>query len=244
MGLSEKSVGQVARQIPGATALFNRYGLDFCCGGKEPLGRAIAERGLNETEILSALAALVERGSDEVDWSKATDAALIEHLLTRYHQVHREQLVELIRLASRVEQVHGDRPECPVGLAQHLNAMAHELDAHMQKEEQILFPMLKAGQRALAAGPIHVMRTEHDDHALALQQLYALTDNITLPKGACNTWRALYVGLQAFVDDLKQHIHLENNILFDATQPAAIFDDVGAKKASVQSVCCGACGGS
>lgn len=146
--------------------------------------------------------------------------------------MHREQLNELVRLASRVEQVHWARPDCPVGLAQHLARMARELEAHMHKEEQILFPMLKAGQRAMATGPIHVMRHEHDDHAQALTHLYELTNNLTLPKGACNTWRALFTGLQAFVDDLKQHIHLENNILFE-----------GKATPHTPSLCCGACGG-
>lgn len=243
MTLLDKSVGQIARQLPGSTALFNQFGLDFCCGGKEPLGQAIAARGLDAAPIVSALEALAARGSDQRDWSRASEAELIDHLLVRYHQVHREQLTELVRLASRVEQVHGDRPECPNGLAHHLMTMAHELDAHMQKEEQILFPMLKAGKREMATGPIHVMRHEHDEHGQALQRLYELTDNITLPKGACNTWRALFAGLQAFVDDLQQHIHLENNILFEAPLAAPLFEDVGATQSRAPDMCCGSCGG-
>ena len=118
-------------------------------------------------------------------------------------------------MARRVEQVHGERDTCPNGLADLLTAIHQEMESHMQKEEQILFPMLRRGMGAQAQGPIAVMRHEHDDHGEHLEQLAALTDDITPPKGACTTWRALYTGLREFRDDLMQHIHLENNLLFE-----------------------------
>jgi regulator of cell morphogenesis and NO signaling len=124
-------------------------------------------------------------------------------------------LPELIRLARRVEHVHGDREECPVGLADLLDAMLQELESHMQKEEQILFPILARGHGVRAGGPIAVMRMEHDQHGDALQRLMDVTNGITLPRGACTTWRALYLGLGAFREDLMEHIHLENNVLFE-----------------------------
>ena len=140
---------------------------------------------------------------------------LIHHILTRYHDRHRQQLPELILMARRVEQVHGNKPECPNGLTQHLKYMAGELEAHMRKEELVLFPMLQThASPAQLNAPISVMRHEHDDHGLALNTIESLTDNITVPKGACNTWRALYTSLAQLRDDLMQHIHLENNILF------------------------------
>jgi regulator of cell morphogenesis and NO signaling len=111
--------------------------------------------------------------------------------------------------------VHGDRPDCPVGLADHLCVMQQELETHMRKEEQILFPMLERGDVGRAQAPIMVMRMEHDDHGRELRQLEALTQGLTLPRGACNTWRALYLGLRTFRQDLMDHIHLENNILFE-----------------------------
>ena len=129
---------------------------------------------------------------------------------------------ELIRLASRVEQVHGDREGCPHGLAEHLNTMAQELESHMRKEEMVLFPLIVRGQGARAGMPIGVMRAEHDEHGAALQRLYELTNDITLPRGACTTWHALYAGLKAFRDDLVTHIHIENNILFERFAPAAV----------------------
>ena len=161
------------------------------------------------------MASLQDTPAAEHDWSQASRPEPIDHILRRYHARHREQLPELIHLARRVEQVHGERPECPVGLAQHLGNMLQELESHMLKEENVLFPMLLQGIGGMQVnGPVSVMRFEHDQHGEALAILAALTNNLQLPKGACNTWRALYAGLAQLRDDLMQHIHLENNILF------------------------------
>jgi len=88
----------------------------------------------------------------------------------------------------------------------------------MQKEEMVLFPMLERGAGAMAGGPIHVMRMEHDEHAQTLQHLARLTHGMTPPPAACATWGALYAGLRVMREDLIQHIHLENNILFPNAQ--------------------------
>lgn len=139
---------------------------------------------------------------------------IIAHILSRYHQRHRQQLPELIHLARRVEQVHAADGHCPTGLAEHLQGMQQELEGHMLKEEQVLFPMLQRGMGRQASAPIQVMRLEHDQHGDALERLMQLTDQITTPDGACNTWRTLYSGLQEFRDDLLEHIQLENDVLF------------------------------
>ena len=151
-------------------------------------------------------------------------SALIDHIVGRYHEVHRAQLPELVRMAHRVESVHRDQPDVPAGLGAFLETMQHELLQHMHKEEAILFPMLKAGGNPFVVHPIGMMRAEHTDHGAALDQLNALTHNATPPAGACNTWRALYAGVAQLRDDLMEHIHLENNVLFPqfeaATTPA------------------------
>ncbi len=214
MNMLDKTVGKIACELPGATAIFEQFGLNFCCGGNKSLKEAIFEKTIDETAILNALSALSERNKDAIDWAKATDSELIDHVLQRYHQTHRQQLPELIRLSRRVENVHGERPGCPIGLADHLEQMAQALEAHMQKEEQILFPMLKAGKHHMARAPIRVMLEEHNEHNNALAKIRVLTNDITLPQGACTTWRALYTAVQAFVDDIQQHIHLENSLLF------------------------------
>lgn len=214
--LYDRTIAQLARDIPGATRVFRHYELDFCCGGKQRLKDAARERGLDVEAIVAALEALVDRPEPERNWRDTEPRELIQHILGRFHQRHREQLPELIRLAQRVEEVHGDRPDCPVGLTDHLRAMQQELESHMMKEEQILFPLISRGAGPMVQGPIAVMEMEHEQHGEALAQLTALTNDITLPRGACNTWRALYGLLAQFRDDLMEHIHLENNILFAA----------------------------
>lgn len=212
---ADQSLGLLARTIPGATRVFHAHHLDFCCGGKQTLRTAADKAGLDAERIAAELDALQEASDELVDWTEASTPALIDHILVRYHARHREQLPELIRLARRVESVHGDRPECPRGLADHLETMQQELDSHMQKEELVLFPLLRRGPAPGAQAPIQVMRMEHDHHGGELARLEALTHGITLPRGACNTWRALYLGLQTLREDLMAHIHLENNVLFE-----------------------------
>ena len=219
--LLDDALGTLARTIPGATALFHTHQLDFCCGGKKSLRTAAAERSLDTAPIVAALQALqAVPAGDGRDWQQASPAELIEHLLTRFHARHREQLPELIRLSRRVETVHADRPECPTGLADHLTTMAEALESHMQKEEQILFPMLLRGFSPMVRMPIGVMRLEHDDHGVALARLVALAHGLEMPRGACNTWRALVLGLRTLREDLMEHIHLENNLLFDGLNHA------------------------
>lgn len=223
MSFIDQPLGKLARQIPGATAVFYRHQLDFCCGGSKTLQAAAAERGIDADAIAAELQSLPSAVDGAAsDWSDAPSGALIEHIVERYHDVHRAQFPELIRLALKVEHVHGDRPDCPHGLADHLRMMQQELESHMQKEEQVLFPMLKRGEGARARMPIGVMRIEHDHHGEALRHLADLTDNLTPPRAACTTWRALYLGLRTLHEDLMQHIHLENNVLFDnaAREPA------------------------
>ncbi len=214
--LLDRSLGELARSLPGATGIFFAHELDFCCGGKQLLRDALAARQLDPAPLLKALEGLIQHPLPaEHDWAQAPRTALIEHILERYHAAHRQQLPELVRLSRRVESVHADRPECPHGLADHLEGMAHELESHMQKEEQILFPLLAQGIPAAGLPPVNVMRHEHDQHGLALERMVALAHQLDMPRGACNTWRALITGLRSLRADLMEHIHLENNLLFE-----------------------------
>ena len=139
---------------------------------------------------------------------------LIDHILSRYHEVHRQQLPELISLARRVESVHQGHPDVPAGLAHFLEQMEGDLVSHMLKEENILFPLLRNGGHPMVMGPIGVMRHEHLEHGDRLERLAELTCNYTPPLGACNSWQTLYAGLRGLTDDLQQHIQLENEVLF------------------------------
>lgn len=138
---------------------------------------------------------------------------MIDTIILRYHDVHRCEFPELIQLARRVERVHADHPQAPKGLADFLARMQADLGAHMEKEELILFPMMRAGH-PMVAGPVAAMRAEHEDHGEALDGLATLTHDFQPPSGSCGSWRALYNGLRKFSDDLIEHINTENNVLF------------------------------
>ena len=207
--LAETPVGEIAARLPGATAVFRSFKLDYCCGGRRTLASAVEMRGLDLAEVERSLNALNQRPvmiSDDPD-------EIIEFVLSRYHETHRRELREMMRLARRVEQVHAGHSDVPKGLTDFLNELSTELESHMRKEETMLFPMIRAGH-PMAFAPIAVMESEHEDHFAALKQLEAMTGNMEAPADACDSWRALYAGLRKLSDDLKEHIHTENNILF------------------------------
>ncbi|MDP2331733.1 MAG: iron-sulfur cluster repair di-iron protein [Reyranella sp.] len=213
-----QSVGEIAAALPGATAVFRRFGLDFCCKGDVPLEDSARLRGVALGEVEQALSMLDTRAAAT---APRETAALIAHILARYHEVHRRELPELVALARRVEAVHAKYSEVPHGLADLLERLQRELESHMRKEELILFPAMartEATDGGLEA-PISCMRHEHDDHGANLHELEALTNGFTLPAGACRTWRALYAGGAKLVADVMEHIHLENNLLFPRFAP-------------------------
>ena len=207
---SHQSLGSLAVQIPGATAVFRRLKLDFCCGGQQALQEACTLKGLDPEAVLGEIRALQE---NETAPDQPEPSELIDHILRRYHEVHRQQLPELIRMARRVEAVHRDHPDVPRGLADQLETMEQELLDHMAKEEQILFPLLKQGGHPMVVHPIGMMRHEHVSHGAQLERLAELTHQHQPPAGACNTWQALYAGTARLTEDLIAHIHLENNLL-------------------------------
>jgi regulator of cell morphogenesis and NO signaling len=148
-------------------------------------------------------------------------AELTEYIYTRYHEVHRRQVPELIMLSRRVEQVHAGKPGVPAGLADMLQKALGEMEVHMRKEELILFPAMRRQGAGPLDGPIAQMRHEHVDHGEVLERMTEMTDNFVVPEGGCGTWRALYAGAAQFKDDLIEHIHIENNILFPRFESGA-----------------------
>lgn len=215
MSFASQKLGEIAAAIPGATQLFRKYNLDFCCGGAEELSVAVQRRNLNLGEIEAKLLELRQTATPpEKDWTTASYDEFTRFIVTRFHARHREQLPELIRLAETVERVHAERDDCPTGVMAELQAIYDHLSQHMLKEEQILFPMIRAGNYATAVMPIRVMELEHAEAGDQLETVKSLTDNVTTPADACATWRALYSGISIFIDDLMEHTHLENNILF------------------------------
>jgi len=206
MQLLDRTIGDIACEIPGATRVFHQYKLDFCCGGGKSLREAALKRNVDTVKLTEELEGLSAGNAVGRNWKEAEAPELIAHILRRYHERHREQLPELIRLAMRVEHVHPEKPGCPLGLAELLTSIHQEMESHMKKEEQILFPMILEGYYGVTQGPINVMRFEHDQHGENLARMEELTNDITPPLHACNTWRALYIGLAQLRDDLMQHV--------------------------------------
>lgn len=207
------TLAELAVVHPAASRVFQRFCLDYCCGGRRPLEDACRSKGLDATRIIEAIAE-EEKNVDLPRWDHAPLPELIEFIVSRYHEGLRRELPELIGLAARVEVRHADKPSCPRGLRALLESMQVTVLDHLAKEEQVLFPMIVAGRGARARGPVRVMEEEHDDHGRNLQHIRLLTNNLTAPDEACPTWRALYLRLAELESELFDHIHLENNVLF------------------------------
>ena len=208
--LRNRPVGEIAATLPGATAVFRNFKLDFCCGGDAILADAVRRRGLEIEAVEAALAALDP--GDAVSAPEAT-GALIDHIVSRYHETHRRELPELIRLARKVEAVHAAHVEAPKGIADTLGAIYAELEKHMQTEEADLFPLMRKDDAGNSLS-VAQLRHDHDRHGELLRRLESLANGFVLSEGACRSWEALYAGSAKVVDDVMEHIHLENNVLF------------------------------
>ena len=213
---ADRTVGELAVEHPLATRVFARHRIDFCCGGGKPLSEACAKRNLDVEVILVEIEKELTRNDVSAQrWDEAPLKDLIEFILFNYHRPLDEELPRIETMADKVLKVHGEKdPETLSGILSTFRALKAELEQHMAKEEQILFPMIQQGQGAMAGGPISVMEHEHESAGAALVQLRKLTNDYVVPAAACNTWRALWHGLEALEESLHQHIHLENNILF------------------------------
>lgn len=214
MSLLDKPIGELAATIPGATRLFDENKLDYCFNGQQTLRQTLKSININHDSFLSQLDALdlQKELANHLMWSAQPTASLITHIIDNFHEKHRQQFPELIQLIKKITLNHPDHPELPKELESHLVSMEFELQEHMMKEEEILFPLLMNG--FYPAGPISVMEAEHLEHAKALEKLADITHQFTPPDGVCSSWQALYVGVEQLYYDLKEHIHLENNILF------------------------------
>lgn len=213
---SDTPVGQIAAEYPLATKVFARHGMDFCCGGGKPIAEVCETKGLDVDAVLAEITEAVSSSDSDLErWDQAPLDDLIEHILVAYHAPLREELPRLEFMARKVNQVHGDKMprELPELLSTILGLRA-ELEQHMLKEEQILFPLIGQGKGPMAGGPVAVMEQEHQAAGDALKRLRELTNDYEVPAAACNTWRALWHGLANLEERTHEHIHLENNILF------------------------------
>lgn len=220
---NHRTVGQLVVERPARARVFERLGIDYCCGGRLPLAEACAKRGLQTEDVTRQIreddAAGDGPGDAGRDWAAATASALADHIETTHHAMLKRELPRLAAMTARVAEVHGSRNAGLVQLRNVFEKFARELNSHMAKEERVLFPwirVLESGADAPAGvgNPVAQMIHEHDDAGEDLAKMRALTNDYTPPMDACGTWRATLDGLRQLEADMHQHVHKENNILF------------------------------
>jgi regulator of cell morphogenesis and NO signaling len=163
----------------------------------------------------------IRRQLEDAELKKQSPSELADFIVDEYHETLRRDLPTLIDAAYKVERVHAGKADVPVGLGDLLSGFWEEMQCHMMKEEHVLFPMLRRGLHgAQVHMPIRVMEQEHDEHNEKLRRIRKLTRDYSPPPQACATWTRLYEALADLEVDLKEHIHLESDILFlQATRP-------------------------
>jgi regulator of cell morphogenesis and NO signaling len=238
-----KTVREIALEQPSSIRVFEELGIDYCCGGRKPLAEACAARQLEIDDVLAALdLAANANAASPIDWAQASLSRLIEHIVATHHLYVKRELPRLAVLAQKVVNRHGDTQAHLPAMQKATLQLEDELTYHLAKEENVLFPYIASLETALASGssqpdacfgnlanPIAMMTHEHDSAGALLGEIRRLSDDFTTPAGACPTYHAFYDGLREFEQDLHQHIHLENNILF----PRAIDLESSAISASV-----------
>jgi regulator of cell morphogenesis and NO signaling len=236
---SDVTIGEIVATRPALARLFEQLGIDYCCGGKQTLAAACAKLGLDlgtTRALLDSAARALQAGPPEVDAMAMGLTELADHIERSHHAYLKEELPRLVEMAERVAQRHADKDARLAEVARVTVELAEEMMCHMQKEEVILFPLVRqidAGKlpdAGLLAGPIAQMEDEHQTAGDATSRLRLLTDGFALATAVCNTHRALLDGLARFEADLHRHVHKENNVLFPrALQRAAA--EAGTKSA-------------
>jgi regulator of cell morphogenesis and NO signaling len=227
---TEKTVRDLALEIPAATGIFEQLGIDYCCGGGQTLEEACRAAKLPLDQVLQSLEAsgqTANRSDTGRDWQTAPLAELVAHIRGTHHEYVRSEIARLGPLFDKVVGAHGaNHPELSE-LGKTFVALSEELTSHLMKEEMVLFPYIVGLGEAVSAGapappspfgsvrnPVAMMVHEHDSAGEALRTLRRVSNSYGAPADGCVSFLNLYRGLAAFEADLHQHIHLENNILF------------------------------
>jgi len=227
---AEKTVKELALESLSATRVFEKLGIDYCCGGKLSLERACQAANVPFEQAVDALEMAelaAQASSKERNWAEAPLTELIAHIRNTHHKYTRDEIARLSPLADKVCRVHGAKHPELAEIRATFQALSAELTTHLMKEEMMLFPYIERMEEALAAkdpmlpspfgsvsNPVAMMMHEHDDAGSALRDLRRASNDFTPPPEACVSYQTLYKALAEFESDLHRHIHLENNILF------------------------------
>jgi regulator of cell morphogenesis and NO signaling len=225
---TEKTVRELALENPAATRVFEKLGIDYCCGGNQSLEQACRGANVSIDHVLDSLeAAASQPAGKDCNWQQEPLAELIARITARHHKYVREETARLAPLFDRVCGVHGNNHPELLEMRSTFRALAAELSTHLMKEEMVLFPYILRMEEAVTQqdpvlpppfgsvqNPVAMMMHEHDSAGDALRSLRQASGNYTVPPEACVSYQTLYKALAEFEADLHQHIHLENNILF------------------------------
>ncbi|GIV28317.1 MAG: hypothetical protein KatS3mg027_2131 [Bacteroidia bacterium] len=216
-----ETIGEIAAKDMRKVKVFMKYGIDFCCGGKKTIQEACVEAGVDYKQVEQELSQ-IDKEKEDLDFNSMPLHELTAYIINKHHRYIKENKEALMGLALKVAERHGGRHPELSSIYKNFNELVHELDLHLMKEENILFPyideMSKGEKNEAGFGsvrnPIRMMEHEHDIAGNLIKEIRALSSNYTAPEDACNSYNALYRLLKEFDEDLMTHIHLENNILF------------------------------
>ncbi len=223
------TLGDIVADDYRAATVLDRYALEYGCQGRLTLEEACRRRAINCATVAAALAALPvagphdERGPDR-SWSASR---LTAYIVERHHAYVRDALPSIASHLERVVATHGDRHPELLRIADRLARVERELRQHLMKEEELLFPYIRAVEAAVEGrrpppsdlfgtvqNPIRMMESEHRSADNEMALIRELTQGFALPSDASSSYRACFAELAAFEADLRRHIHLENNLLF------------------------------
>jgi len=223
------SIGDWVVEHPQTARVFEELQLDYCCGGDISLAQACLKKGLDVDAIASRLCDIIAHSSNDLqeNWNESSLSKLCDHIEATHHQFLRTELPRITQLTQRVAGAHSaNHPEL-LTLQNQFDELRAELETHMGKEEQILFPAIRQLEESATqpqfpfgtvGNPIRMMEHEHESVGDALKRIRELTSDFHVPDDACNTWRVMLDALRNLEADLHQHIHKENNILFPRAQ--------------------------
>jgi len=227
--LGSKTMREIAVESPAAIGVLEKYRLDFCWAGDKSLEAAAAEAGVPlETVLCEMVSALTSGGEDQPDWNTAGLDALMQYIVVRHHAYLRKELPLMDKFVARVRETRGRSDANTLApLEKVFRFFKRELENHLRREEEVLFPLIRQLETASKSGaelprfsfgplanPIGIMEEDHDAERRQMQKMLVLTGNYTGPAETANVFRSLFERLQILESDLRLHVHLEDHILF------------------------------
>jgi regulator of cell morphogenesis and NO signaling len=225
--IAEQTLANIVTNNNQAVPVLEKHDLDYCCKGKRTLKAACLEKGLHIDEILKELEQFgYEEARHHIPFNEMTAEQLINYIVIHHHFYVNQSMPMIISHLEKVATKHGERFSYMPKVLHLFSTMSEEMTSHMQKEESILFPRIKGLELSFNSkqssdisndyinAPIGVLESEHDEAGSILYEIRSLTNNYAVPDDACTTFRITLAELKEFEEDLHQHVHLENNILF------------------------------